>query len=114
MEIIGIIFVVVVLIYLMTYKIWIGMESHDKRFDKIVKLSVKHHRSTTGQEFNIKPIKYKDELFKNRYNNYEQKDDDKIIMPRHVIRESPQSTYRVVIENDKGDSFINAELLKTI
>lgn len=94
-----------------------NLDSHDKRFNKIVEISAKNNTKTNGEEYNIKPIKFKDELDRTRYNytNYEEKNSNRIIISKHFLDDvATYKTYRVEIENGNGDAFIHANLIESI
>lgn len=104
---------IILFMYFMVFK---NMDSHDKRFNSIVELSAQKNQKTTGKDFGIKPIKFKNELERTRYinDNYEEKNDNKIIISNHYIRDDKYKTYRVEIENFNGEALIYSILLESI
>lgn len=92
--------IIVIAWYIMFAIVWKKMDSHDKRFEQIIQKAIEYDINTTGKEFKIKPIKFKDELDRTRYNdsNYLQKDDDKIVI-KHFYLNKDYSVYRVEIVN---------------
>jgi hypothetical protein len=104
---------IILLIYFIVFK---NMDSHDKRFNNIVELSAQNNKPTTGKDFGIKPIKFKDELERTRYadSNYEEKNNKTIIITNHFMRDDNYKTYRVEIENFNGEALINSKLLESI
>lgn len=104
---------IILFMYFMVFK---SMDSHDKRFNNIIELSAQKNIKTTGKDFGIKPIKFKDELERIRYidDNYEERNDKKIIISNHYISDDDYKTYRVEIENFNGEALINAKLLESI
>ena len=108
--------VLLVIILFMFFMLVKSMNSHDKRFDNIVELSAQKNIKTTGKDFGIKPIKFKDELERTRYidDNYEEKSDKKIIISNHYIDDDYYKTYRVEIENFNGKALIYSKLLESI
>ena len=105
--------VVIIAWYIMFAFVWRKLDSHDKRFTQIVLKSIECNKSTTGEEFKIKPIKFKDELERARYNdtNYLQKDNDKIIIKRHYLRDEDYNVCRLVIENKSGIAMFTVTLI---
>jgi len=112
--VVGIILLVIILfMYFMVFK---NMDSHDKRFNSIIELSAQKNLKSTGKDFDIKPIKFKDELERTRYidDNYEEKNDHMIIISNHYITDDKYKTYRVEIENSNGEALIYSKLLESI
>ena len=106
--------IIILAVYFMVGK---NLDSHDNRFNQIVLLSANNNKKTTGKEFNIKPIKFKDELERIRYNdaNYEQKDEYGIVITNHFINDDENyDTYRVEISNNNGEALINVSLFERI
>ncbi len=106
--------IIILLIYVLIYK---QIDSQDKRFDEIVELSAKKNKKTTGEEFGIKPIKFKDELENVRYvdDNYEEKNNKRITITNHFInKDNTYKTYRVEIENYNGKALFYSKLLDSV
>ncbi len=113
----GVVGVVLLLIILFMYfMVFKSMDSHDKRFNNIIELSAQKNIKTTGKDFGIKPIKFKDELERTRYtdDNYEEKSDKKIIISNHYIDDDNYKIYRVEIENSNGKALIYSKLLESM
>lgn len=105
--------VLLAIIIAMIFVIVNNMGNHDKRFNQIVDLSARHNKETTGKEFNIKPLKFKDELERTRYihSNYEERNNNRIIILNHYVNDGDYKTYHVVINNFNGEASIYAQLL---
>lgn len=106
---------IIIIIILIVYIIAKQMDSHDKRLTQIINVSIKHGKQTNGEEFNIKPIKFSDELKRNRYrdSNYEEREKNKIVIKRYINEESHE-VYRIDIINQDGKALIYAEFIENI
>lgn len=102
--------IIIITWYVMFAVVWKKMESHDKRFDQIIQKAIEHGKSTTGKEFYIKPIKFKDELERTRYidSNYLQKDNDRIIIKHHYL---DYNVCRVEIINNDNIAKFSVKLI---
>ncbi len=91
----------IIAFYVIFAVLWKKLDSHDKRFKQIIQKAIESGKSTTGEKFNIKPIKFKDELERRRYNdsNYLQKDNEKIIIKHYYCSNQDYNAYKVEIQN---------------
>ena len=107
--------IVAVLIAMVIFQIN-ALNSYNKRFQQIVELSAKHNKKTNGQEFNIKPIRFYDELNRPRCadSNYEERSNNKIIISRYSVNDVEYKAYKVEIENINGIALIYAVPLESI
>ncbi|MBN2824492.1 MAG: hypothetical protein JXQ76_04140 [Campylobacterales bacterium] len=98
--------------YVMMFIVFKQLDSHDKRLNEIIILSLKNNKKTTGEEFNIKPIKYDDEVKTVRYieENYERKDNE-FTMKHYIEDKDYAGFYNVKIQNLNGIALIEAEYL---
>lgn len=99
--------IIIIAWYVIFAVVWKKMDSHDKRFDQIIQKAIEYDKSTTGQEFKIKPIKFKDELERTRYadSNYLQKDNDRIIIKHHYLDKDYNVCRVEIINNDNIAKF---------
>lgn len=106
---------VIVIVIIMIYIIIKQMDSHDKRFKQIIDFSIKYNKKTTGEEFNIKPIKFIDELQRTRYrnSNYEEREEDKIVIKEYIDEET-YKVYKIDIVNYDGKALLYAKFVKDI